>query len=586
MDPVSQIKQSLDITDVVGSYVSLKKSGKNYKGLCPFHSEDTPSFMVSPEIQIYKCFGCGEGGDMFSFVEKIEGVDFARALELLADKAGIKIEKGYYDPNKEKKIKIHEINNITAKFYNFLLTKHQIGKEGLNYLHEKRKIKDVIIKDFMLGYAPNRWSSLYDFLKKKGFADDDLLLSGVVIKKSSGEGFIDKFRGRIIFPLIAEDGKVVGFNGRDIVGKDPKYLNTAETLVFNKGSFLYGLNKSKLEVKKSGAILVEGPVDVINSCQHGITNVIASSGTALTTIQLKIIARYTQDIYFCFDSDAAGRSAIVRALDLTNSLNFNTHVISIPEPYKDLDEILTKDKKLALQVVKHPVPIYDFYLSDAFKKFDKTTAYGKKQIANFLMPIFSRIKDSVVADHYIKKLAEEIQIREESLRQTTSKNIQDRKEIPENVTGKEENNISERSTEEYLLALILKQDLDTMGLTVYKLEASDFQKDTNKDIFSKLVVYIDSKPDEFDIKYFTGSFSEDLKNYILDLYLWDFADTASSQVLFEREIEATILRIKKDTIKRELKNISAQIKMAELDNNSEKIKDLSERFSELSKKLN
>ncbi len=222
MDTVSQIKQKLDITDVVGAYISLKKAGKNYKAPCPFHSEDTPSFMVSTELQIYKCFGCGEGGDMFNFVEKIEGVEFGRALEILADKAGVEIEQQNYDPNSKKKSKIFEINQLTMEFYHHLLVKHPIGKQGLEYLTKKRKLNLDVINAFKLGYAPDKWDALYHFLTKKGFAEEDLDLAGVVIPKRAEKGFIDKFRGRILFPLIDISGKVVGFTGRDLVGRDPK----------------------------------------------------------------------------------------------------------------------------------------------------------------------------------------------------------------------------------------------------------------------------------------------------------------------------------------------------------------------------
>ncbi len=289
MDTVSQIKQKLDITDIVASYISLKKAGKNYKAVCPFHSEDTPSFMVSPELQIFKCFGCGEAGDMFSFVEKIEGVEFARAMEILAEKAGVKIERQDVDPNYKKKTKLYEINHMAAEFYHHLLTKHKSGQKALDYLKKERGLDDATIDAYKLGYAPNNWDTLNQFLTKKGFETGDLELSGVVVQKRDEKGHIDKFRGRVMFPLIDTSDKIVGFSARDIVGRDPKYLNTQETLIFNKSAFIYGLNKAKVDIKKEGVVFVEGQMDVIKAWQNDIKNVVAVSGTSLTSLQLYIL---------------------------------------------------------------------------------------------------------------------------------------------------------------------------------------------------------------------------------------------------------------------------------------------------------
>ncbi|OGC64920.1 DNA primase, partial [candidate division WWE3 bacterium RIFOXYB2_FULL_41_6] len=287
MDAVAQIKQSLDIVDVVGGYVSLKKSGRNYKGVCPFHSEKTPSFMVNQELQIFKCFGCGQGGDIFTFVEQMEGLDFGRTLELLADKANIKLEKKDFDVHSQLKNKIYKINETAARFFNYLLTKHSLGKKGLLYLKDKRRLEDGTIETFLLGYAPDSWDTLLKFLIKKGFSAAEVMQAGLVVpRKGDGSGYYDKFRGRIIFPFFESDGKIVGFTGRTVIDQEPKYLNSPETPVFNKSNYLYGLDKARTAIKKQGAVFVEGQVDVISAHQAGIKNVIATTGTALTTGQL------------------------------------------------------------------------------------------------------------------------------------------------------------------------------------------------------------------------------------------------------------------------------------------------------------
>lgn len=585
MDTVSQIKQKLDITDVIAGYINLKKAGKNYKAVCPFHSEDTPSFMVSPELQIFKCFGCGEGGDMFNFVEKIEGVDFPQALEILADKANVKIEKQDFDPNYKKKAKLYEINEITTEFYHHLLTKHDSGKKALKYLKETRGLTDAVIEEFKLGYAPNNWDTLYQFLTKKGYDKENLLLAGVVQKKRDGSGFIDKFRGRITFPFIDTSGKIVGFSGRDVVDRDPKYLNTQETMIFNKSAFIYGLNHAKVEIKKKGVVFVEGQMDVVKAWQHGVKNVVAVSGTSLTSLQLKILSRYTKEIIFCFDSDEAGMSATTRALNLTEPHDFEVKVAMIPKSYDDLDDYLEKSTSAAKKTIRNPVPIYDFYLASALDMFEPETAYGKKKIVSYLAPLFAKINNDVVLDHYVKQLAEAIKSSEPAIRQAVEAPQdyqQDAKEPTETIPKHEE---LKKSPEEYLISLFLKSDLDTMGQFLYKMESEDLSLKRNQIIFNDLKEYFNSKPDEFEIKYFTEAIDPEYKDEILEMYLWDFGDLESRPDLFVREIESTILRIKKDSTKRKLKNLAEQIKLAELQKDTKKIKELTEKSKELSKQL-
>lgn len=587
MDTVSQIKQKLDITDVVGGYISLKKAGKNYKAPCPFHSEDTPSFMVSPDLQIYKCFGCGEGGDMFNFVEKVEGVDFARALEILADKAGVEIEKKNLDPNYKKKGKIFEINTLAMEFYHHLLTKHSVGKKALNYVKKDRGLDLKTIKAFKVGYAPDKWDTLHQFLTKKGYSDEEMSLAGVVLPKRDGKGFIDKFRGRVVFPLIDVTGRTVGFTGRDLVGRDPKYLNTQETLVYNKSGYLYGLDKAKVEIKKKGVIFVEGQVDVITAYKNGIKNVIASSGTALTAAQLRIMSRYTKEITFCFDSDEAGMAATTRALELTDQFDFEVNVALIPEKYADLDEFITSDVKEAKAALKNAIPIYDFYLVRAMKKYDKDDAYGKKKIVEFLAPIYSKISNNVVKDHYIKELSEKVGTSEDAVRSSLQKapRGQTSTKKPEITAKTKEEEEAKRSPEDYALSLILRTGIDTIGSYVYKLALQDFVSDRNKHIFTELKKYIDSKPEEFDIKYFTGSLDGEYKELAVKMCLWDFGEITSNQDLLASELKATISRLKQRTTKRKLKDLTEQLKLAEMEKNAKLVEELTKEFKDLSETL-
>jgi DNA primase len=523
---------------------------------------------------------------MFNFVQKVEGVDFSDALENLAEKAGVKIEKTQIDPNYKKKKIIFEINQIASEFYHHLLINHKVGKKGLKYLKEKRGLTDSTIKEFKLGYAPESWDLLYKYLLKKGYQNEDVLISGAAIKRRSGEGYLDKFRGRVVFPFVDVTGKIIGFSGRDIVGKEPKYLNTQDTLVFNKSAFIYGLDKAKVEVKKKGAVFVEGPMDVIKAFQNGIKNVIATSGTSLTSLQLKIISRYSKELIFSFDSDEAGLSATARALSLAEPFDFEVKVVLIPEKYADLDDFISQNSEKAKEALNNPVPAYDFYFANALKKYNKDTAYGKKKIIQYLSPVYSKISSPVVLDHYTKKVSQELDLNEEVIRDSLQR--KDHETLKEELREEKESGMQpevKKSPEEYFLSLLLKSDLDTMGRFMYKLTVGDFTKEPTQKIYQSLITYLDSKPKEFEIKYFEESLDDNLREQVREMYLWDFGKITDEADLLRSEIEATISRLEKESLRRKLKDLTEQIKLAELENDRSKVEKLSKKFNRLSKRL-
>lgn len=585
MDQINEIKQKLDIVDVVGSYVSLKKSGRNYKGLCPFHSEDSPSFMVSQELQIYKCFGCGEAGDMYKFVEKIEGVEFGKALEILADKAGVKLEKTSLNAHQDAQKKLlYEINHLACEYYSYLLTKHDAGKLGLKYLKDKRGLSDKTIKDFRLGFAPESWDSLFKALTKKGYKVEDLVSAGVVVK-GSNSGYIDKFRGRVMFPLFSIDGKVVGFTGRTIADREPKYLNTGETAIFQKSNVLYALDKAKVSMKKEGCVFVEGQMDVISAHQAGITNVIASSGTAVTVGQLKIINRYTQDLVFCFDSDSAGEIAAQRAFELAEKEGFNIRVAVIPEGFKDIDEVIKADVNKAKSMIENSIPAYDYILIVALKKYDRNSAIGKKKIVESLIPVFSRLSNKVLLDHYTKRISEELNINENVVSELLSKKTSVHEYTPE--VKQPENSpiltkLAKNSSEDYLIALLLKAPLDSQKAFLYKLESQDFASPRFQSIYTSLKSQCDNEK-EFNIQSFIDTIDGNLKEVVSELYLWDLGNLSEKPTDYLQELNATFARVRKDTIKRELKNLTAQIKQAEAEKDSKILQTLTTRFKDLQK---
>ena len=584
MDTINEIKQKIDIVDLVGSYVSLKKAGRNYKGVCPFHSENTPSFMVSPELQIYKCFGCGEAGDIFKFVEKIEGIEFSAALEQLAVKAGIKLEKKDYDPESAKRKELYQINNLTAKYYHYVLTKHPEGKAGLDYLTQKRKLTSETIDFFQMGYAPDTWAALHNFLKKQGIHENEMLDAGVISEKTSGEGYIDRFRGRIVFPFKGIDGNTVGFNGRTILDREPKYLNTSETAVFHKSIFLFNLVNAKIDIKKHGAVIVEGQMDVISAYQEGIKNIVASSGTALAESQLKILQRYTNDLTFCFDADSAGVNAVYRAVEIAERMGFNIKVAVIPAPFKDLDEVLKADPEKAKIAIRDAVDVYDFYISSTLKANSKESALGKKLILEALVPVFSKINNPVIVDHYSKMLATELGLSEDtvttmfkggSLGEYNNSTEEDQK-LPL---------LSRDNPEGYFLALLLKADIDIMREYAYKMDVEDFLNPIVVNIYEALVAYLKEDRKSFNIKQVIKKAEEGHHDNISELYLWDFdgiIEVDSPQIL-EREIESVFKRIKKDSAKRAVRALTEKIKVAELEKDWDLVLKLTKKVEKLKK---
>ncbi|MFZ2663904.1 MAG: DNA primase [Patescibacteria group bacterium] len=587
MDQVAEIKQKLDIVDVINSYVTLKKSGRNYKAVCPFHSEKTPSFMVSQELQIYKCFGCGVAGDVFNFVEAIEGVDFSRALEILADRAGVKLVRSeQIDSQSLIKNTIYSINELTTQFYQYILLKQNAGKKALDYLTKERKLTEETIKEFRIGYAPNSWDTLYKFLNNKKIKVNDMVSAGVIIQRSSGSGYVDKFRGRVVFPLIGVDGKVVGFTGRTVFNRDPKYLNTGDSPVFHKSFFLYGLDKSRVALKKEGAVFVEGQMDLISAYQNGVNNVVCVSGTALTDSQLVILSRYTQDITFCFDSDFAGVEASYRAIEMAEKRNFNVKVAILPDEYKDIDEFLNADKEEAKKILKNAVPVYDYFLATTLKKHNKTTALGKKAITEELIPLFSRISNQVLIDHYAKKLASELGLSEDTVFSMIKKGSIKESEYEEIEESDQKMPIEKQQTEGYLISLILKSPLGIAKECLKKLKRSDFLNEELGEIFEEIYDYYEDRKSDIKIKTLVNRFDEKKGNIVTELYMWDLeGKDGFSEEILEKELNTLVDRIKKVSVKRQLKILTDEIKIAETKKDEGEIERLSKKFEKLSKGL-
>lgn len=417
IDVVPDIKVRIDVVDLVAEYVPLKPAGAgSFKGVCPFHQERSPSFHVSRSRQSWHCFGCDTGGDIFSFIERIEGMEFRDALAFLAQKAGVALpEPEHREKATTKKKRLHEVNELAARFYRSVLLQAPQAAEARAYV-QKRQIDDLSADLFQIGYAPDSWSSLTEALARRGVTAEELVFAGLAMKRERGDGVYDRFRGRLMFPIADVHGNIVGFTGRILVNdpNQPKYMNTPETPVYRKSAILYGLDKAKAEIRKSGlVVIVEGNMDVVSSHQAGITNVVAASGTALTVEQLALIKRFTTNIAIAFDQDAAGGAATLRGLDIARQQEFSIKLITLPpEAGKDPDEACKKDPNLWRQAIANATGIIDWVYKRAFARHSAGTPEGKRAIADEILPELSRILHPIEREAWVKRLATDLGISE------------------------------------------------------------------------------------------------------------------------------------------------------------------------------
>ncbi|MBI3956951.1 MAG: DNA primase [Candidatus Kerfeldbacteria bacterium] len=414
MTPIDDIKQRLDLVDLIQGYAKLTQAGSNWKARCPFHTEKTPSFMVSRDKQIWHCFGCGKGGDVFSFVQEIEGMDFAEALRFLAEKAGVELKRE--DPKQRtERTRAFDVNAFAARVYHRLLMSHDAAAEARSYL-AKRGVSDDTIRSWQLGYAPESWEGVSRFLRSHGFSDDEIFRAGLTIKRERGTGSYDRFRSRIMFPVQDHLGRIVGFGGRVLGSEEPKYLNSPQTVIYDKRAVLYGLVQAKNAIKSSQlAVVVEGYMDAISSHQAGVTNVVASSGTALTREQVRLIKRLTPTIALAFDTDVAGQAAALRGIEVAWDEELNVNVIHLPSG-KDPDELVRQDPAAWKQAIAGAKPFMEYVFDRVQATQDLTIVTGKKQAAKTVLPLLAKIRDGIEQTHYLQQLATLVRVPEQVLR--------------------------------------------------------------------------------------------------------------------------------------------------------------------------
>lgn len=410
-ETITQIKERINIRDVVSEYTSLKKVGANHKGLCPFHSEKTPSFTVNEEKQIFHCFGCGAGGNVLTFLMKAGGMAFPEAVAELAKRAGITIPKAQRGGRNDKQEALYKINESAADFYHRLLS--ESGKANA-YL-KKRGLTEEAINNYKLGYGGDGWDSLYGFLSKKGASLPLAEELGLLIPKKNG-GYYDRFRERIIFPIFDINGQVIAFGGRSMDGSEPKYLNSPESVLFKKSDSLYGLTVAKRWIKEADeALIVEGYMDLLSLHQAGIKNSIATLGTALTTGHLRLIRRLTSNVVTVFDADQAGIKATLRSLDLFLDEGIGARVLSMPDRHDPDTYIKEVGADEFRKAVKSSVPIMEFFIKAVSKERDTRDVQWKLKVAEEVLPYVGRVPNKIEQWHYIKILSELMGVKEELL---------------------------------------------------------------------------------------------------------------------------------------------------------------------------
>ena len=564
MDEIDTIKNRIDIVDLLSEHLELKKAGRNFKAICPFHNEKSPSFVVSPERQIWHCFGCNKGGDIFTFLEEYEKMDFSQSLKTLADRAGVKLSGPIFKSQKEeKKAKIYNLNSLAAQFYNFLLLDHPIGKNAKDYLTKKREIPEPLIKKFNLGFAPANNTVLTRYLiTKKKHTQQDLVDAGLVTQYNGRT--VDFFKERIIFPIADARDNILAFSGRALRdGVEPKYINTRETLAYKKSESLFGIQFAKEAMRKEGKVLlVEGEFDVITAVKEGIPNIVAVKGTALTEDQIQLIKRYVEKVLICFDTDPAGTAAQKRSITLLEKAKLLASVV-VPPHGKDPDELLRQNPGEFKAAVKKSINIYDYIIDIALDQNSPDTMEGKRQILQNTLPFLSPIENEVIKEHYLKKLAEKIDSSYDSLVQEAAKVGKPYAPQPKNEERKKVKISREEMIENYMLSLLLQspQPIENLNLLENEPVENMIAIPSIERIITKLLETVKNK-NELSIKEFAQKLPKELIETFDTCYLAPIPVFENKEE-YEKELKRTIKEAKSLTIKKRLVEIADQIEQKE-----------------------
>ncbi len=615
-----EIKSRLDIVDVIKEYVQLKPVGANFSASSPFNREKTPSFMVSPEKQIWHCFSSGKGGDVITFIMEIEGVNFVEALRILAPKAGVTLKKE--DPKVvSKRNKLMDINELAANYYHRVLMESSVAGEARGYLTERKLSQETLI-DWKIGFSPNSWEDLVNFLKKKGYKEEEIISAGLANRRKGGNGIYNRFRDRIMFPLCDYNGNVVAFSARVRPGKEKeeimgKYINSPQTMIYDKSRILFGLDKAKKEIKSEGyTVVMEGQMDVITAHQNGFGNTVASSGTALTREQLKLLKRYSSNLVLAFDMDQAGQMAVDRGVNQALPLDMKLKIITMEED-KDPDDIIRENPEKWKEILSSAREIMEYYFDKVCSEVEIGELEGKREAARRLLPLINKISDLIAKDHWLKRLSQKLDVEESLLRESLSSlkkdNYSNETEEEQEAPRPRESGPSSReeAASLNLLAIIL-QFPDFLSFILERIEMDQIQGKRAKQIYKNLFLYYNNKKEDsensFDYSEFKQflktrfSFSEEDEEYsnsdLRDQI--EFLDKLAVQGerdyygLEEREVKSEVLKIinllKKGNIRERMREIEKLIKDSEKGEDKKEtdellaeLKDLTEELKELEK---
>lgn len=589
---LEEIKNRLNIVDVLGGYLRLDKAGANYRALCPFHNEKSPSFMINEEKQIWHCFGCQKGGDIFSFVMEIEGMEFYDALKFLAERAGVELTKSAPGVV-EKKSRISEILELATKFYEIQLWKGAGKSKIINYL-EERGLDDKSIKEFRLGYAPKGWRNVLDFLIKRGYEPAEILKTGLLVEKIRDRNnldYYDRFRDRIIFPICDYSGKVLGYSARVAPGGDEsqaKYVNSPETEVYHKSKALYGIDKAKTEIKKKDfVLLVEGNMDVIASYKAGIKNVVAVSGTALTPTQLDILKRYTKNIKMLFDMDTAGEAATRKSIKLCFAKNIAVQIVELPFG-KDAADVVKNNPQELLVAVEKAKSAMEYLFDKAFSYYDKNKIEDKKKISETLLEMIVELTSEIEKSYWIKKIANELDVSEGVLTDELKK-----VRIGERIPAKVQTQVDELAqvADRQKIDILLEELAGLMFIlpSTWKdlVAKKEFYDYFFRDNLLKLMLEQGEKF-SFDFSKFSGGVDREIGLRAENLFFRKKFRLGLNNTLEEvlsdesqKEVEVVLEEIQKEIKKNKLTKVEKDLKLAEKRGDKIAIKFLREEFEKI-----
>lgn len=615
MSVTDEVKARVDIVELISRYTPLKRSGNTYKGLCPFHNERTPSFIVFPHSNTWRCFGaCGVGGDAFSFVMRKENLDFRDALQLLANEVGINLEASEENSATQQRTHLYEVNEAAAHYFEEILQHHPVAQPARDYL-QRRGIDAATREQFRLGFALDGWSGLRDYLLEKGYTLEQLITVGLIKRHEERGSTYDVFRNRVIMPIRDRQGRVIGFGGRVLDKSEPKYLNTSETPLFHKSKVIYGLDLAHQAIRAADrVVIVEGYMDVIAAHQHGFTNVVACMGTSLTTDQLQQLQRYTSNYVLALDADAAGQQATLRSLNqarqalgrvqkptvtasgiqMEERLGANLFICAMPDG-QDPDDVIRHQAEQWQRLIEHAQPLVDFYFDLIARQQDLATVQGKGQAVADLAPLIAELQDEIEQKHYVDQLSRWVRLDEQTIWERvravarTKQLVQerpDRKRPAIQFGGRHRRASSAEAAEapvaaeaetapaspnpigqpihdreDYLLASLLGDPNlliwlagATAKLEISPLQSSDLQKVENQEIFRALKQFI-SSDEQWDIELFQESLTAHLHGRLAELLAYGAQLPPRNVTEIREDLVRTLIRLRIERLSLESKNI-------------------------------